>query len=362
MSTWLVTGGAGFIGSNFVRAALASLAARVVVVDKLTYAGRLENLASVAGDPRYAFIRADIADRAAISAIFEEHRPTAVVNFAAESHVDRSIDGPKAFIETNIVGTFELLEASRQLLSQIGEQGRREFRFVHISTDEVYGTLGPGGAFEETSPYRPNSVYSASKASADHLVRAYHHTFGVPAIVTHSSNNFGPHQLPEKLIPLMILNAIEGKALPIYGDGENIRDWLYVEDQCDAILQVLARGKPGENYNIGAGNERSNLQVVDALCAELEHAWPASRNHALKRAGVTRYAELKQFVSDRPGHDRRYAINAQKIQRELGWRPKVGFETGLRATVRWYLDNREWCASVESAGSQRERRGAPSGS
>jgi dTDP-glucose 4,6-dehydratase len=357
VSTWLVTGGAGFIGSNFVRAALESTAARIVVLDKLTYAGRLQNLASIAQNPRYSFVEADIADRAAVSAVFRECRPTAVVNLAAESHVDRSIDGPTAFVNTNIVGTFELLEASRQLLSQSDEAARRAFRFLHISTDEVYGSLGPTGAFEETTPYQPNSVYSASKASADHLVRAYQQTFGVPSIVTNCSNNFGPYQLPEKLIPLVILNAIEGKPLPIYGDGGNIRDWLYVEDHCEGILQVLERGRPGEKYNIGGDNERTNLEIVDALCEELEATLPASANSALKSAGIARYADLKQFVSDRPGHDRRYAINADKIHRELGWQAQVGFDAGIRATVRWYLDNREWCESVEAEGSQRERRG-----
>ena len=357
MSTWLVTGGAGFIGSNFVRAALETPVACIVVLDKLTYAGRLQNLAPIAEDPRYSFVRADIANRAEVAAVFREYRPTAVVNFAAESHVDRSIDGPTAFVTTNIVGTFELLEASRELLSQRDEAARRDFRFLHVSTDEVYGSLGPTGAFEETTPYQPNSVYSASKASADHLVRAYQQTFGIPSIITNCSNNFGPYQLPEKLIPLMILNAIEGKPLPIYGDGGNIRDWLYVGDHCEGILQVLERGQPGEKYNIGGGNERTNLEIVDALCEELEAALPASDNPALKSAGVARYTDLKQFVSDRPGHDRRYAINAEKIQRELGWRAKIGFKAGIRETVRWYLENRDWCESVEADGSQRERRG-----
>jgi dTDP-glucose 4,6-dehydratase len=357
VSTWLVTGGAGFIGSNFVRAALGSTASRIVVLDNLTYAGKLQNLAPIEHNPRYSFVKADIADRTAVSAIFREYQPTAVVNLAAESHVDRSIDGPTAFVQTNIVGTFELLEASRQLLGAVDNAARRAFRFLHISTDEVYGSLGPTGAFEETTPYQPNSIYSASKASADHLVRAYQETFGVPALVTNCSNNFGPYQLPEKLIPLMILNAIEGKPLPIYGDGGNIRDWLYVEDHCEGILQVLERGRPGEKYNIGGGNERTNLEIVDALCAELEAALPAASNPALKSAGVARYEDLKQFVSDRPGHDRRYAINADKIHRELGWRAKVGFDAGMRATIRWYLDNREWCKSVEAEGSQRNRRG-----
>ncbi|HXV36982.1 MAG TPA: dTDP-glucose 4,6-dehydratase [Myxococcota bacterium] len=360
MSTWLVTGGAGFIGCNFVRAALDSTPHRVVVVDKLTYAGRTENLEAVASHPRYAFIRADIADRAAVAAVFDAEQPSAVVNFAAESHVDRSIDGPAAFVQTNIVGAFELLEASRELLARSGgERARRDFRFVQISSDEVYGSLGATGAFDEASPLRPSSVYSASKAAAEHLVRAYCATFGVPGIVTNGSNNFGPHQLPEKLIPLTILNAIEGKPLPIYGDGGNVRDWLYVADQCDAILRILEHGRPGEKYNVGAGNERTNLEVVDAICDELERALPAARNAALGHAGVTRYAELKQFVIDRPGHDRRYAVDATKIRRELGWRPKLGFEARLRETIRWYLDNPRWCASVESDGSQRVRRGSP---
>ena len=357
MTTWLVTGGAGFIGSNFVRATLESTAARVVVLDKLTYAGRLQNLEPIARNSRYSFVRADIADRAAVAATFREYQPTAVVNFAAESHVDRSIDGPTAFVTTNIVGTFELLEAARQLYLQSDEAARRAFRFLHVSTDEVYGSLDSTGAFEETTPYQPNSVYSASKASADHLVRAYHQTFGLPCLITNCSNNFGPHQLPEKLMPLVILNALEGKPLPIYGDGGHIRDWLYVADHCDGILQVLERGRPGEKYNIGAGNERTNLEIVDAICEELEARLPAASNPALRSAGIARYADLKQFVSDRPGHDRRYAINAEKIRRELGWRAKVDFDAGIRATVRWYLDNRDWCESVEADGSQRERRG-----
>jgi dTDP-glucose 4,6-dehydratase len=357
VETWIVTGGAGFIGCNFVRLALESTDARIVVIDKLTYAGNLQNLESVAKNPRYAFIRADIADREAMRAIFREHQPTRVVNFAAESHVDRSIDGPAAFVETNIVGTFELLEASRQLLAQKEETDRGSFRFLHVSTDEVYGSLGPSGEFEETTPYEPNSVYSASKASADHLVRAYQETFGVPCLVTNCSNNYGPNQFPEKLIPLMILNTIEGKPLPIYGDGGNIRDWLYVEDHCEGILLALQRGSPGEKYNIGGRNERTNLQIVDRLCEEIEAALPAASNPALQRAGVDQYKDLKQFVTDRPGHDRRYAINADKIRRELGWQDRFGFDAGIRATVRWYLDNHDWCEAVQSGSYQRERLG-----
>ena len=361
MNSWLVTGGAGFIGCNFVRAALESSDARVVVVDKLTYAGNLQSLVEVSDHPRYAFVQADIANRDAVRAIFREHQPTVVVNFAAESHVDRSIDGPSAFVETNIVGTFELLEASRQLLSEADRSARDGFRFLHVSTDEVYGSLGPTGAFEETTPYEPNSVYSASKASADHLVRAYQETFEVPSLVTNCSNNYGPHQFPEKLIPLMILNAIEGKPLPIYGDGGNIRDWLYVRDHCDGILLVIERGRPGEKYNIGGGNERSNLEIVETLCNGLEAVLPAADNPAMQRAGIAGYLDLKQFVADRPGHDRRYAINADKIRRELGWQAKSGFDAGIQATVRWYLDNPAWCRSVQSGSYQRERLGAPEG-
>jgi dTDP-glucose 4,6-dehydratase len=357
VDTWLITGGAGFIGCNFVRLAIESTDARIVVVDKLTYAGNLQNLESVARDPRYTFIQADIADREAMRSLFKEHQPTAVVNFAAESHVDRSIDGPADFIQTNIVGTFELLEASRQLLAQ-GEKNQRDaFRFLHVSTDEVYGSLGASGEFEETTPYEPNSVYSASKASADHLVRAYQETFDLPGIITNCSNNYGPNQFPEKLIPLMILNAIEGKPLPIYGDGGNIRDWLYVQDHCEGILLALQRGRPGEKYNIGGRNERTNLQIVDRLCEEIEAALPAADNPVLKRAGIENYKDLKQYVTDRPGHDRRYAINAEKIRNELGWQDRFGFDAGIRATVGWYLDNHDWCAAVQSGSYQRERLG-----
>ena len=357
MDTWIVTGGAGFIGCNFVRAALEATGARIVVVDKLTYAGNLQSLAEVDADPRYAFVHADIADRQAVREIFHEHRPSVVVNFAAESHVDRSIDEPDAFVQTNIVGAYELLEASRQLLAQQPQDTRQRFRFLHVSTDEVYGSLGATGAFEETTPYEPNSVYSASKASADHLVRAYVETFGVPALVTNCSNNYGPHQFPEKLMPLMILNAVEGKPLPIYGDGGNVRDWLYVRDHCEGILSVLERGRPGEKYNIGGGNERTNLEIVDKLCSVLESAFPAADNPALRDRGISQYSDLKQLVADRPGHDRRYAINADKIERELGWHAKLGLDAGVEATVRWYLDHRQWCEAVQSGSYQRERLG-----
>jgi dTDP-glucose 4,6-dehydratase len=356
VETIVVTGGAGFIGSNFVRHALARTDARVVVLDKLTYAGNLESLADVSSHPRYAFVRADIADREAVRAIVAEHRPAAVVNFAAETHVDRSIDDPAAFVRTNVTGTFELLEAARLFLRESPAAAPR-FRFLHVSTDEVYGTLGATGAFSEETPYAPNSPYAASKAGADHLVRAYHETYRLPVLVTNCSNNYGPFQFPEKLIPLMILNAVEGKGLPIYGDGGNVRDWLYVEDHCEGILLALRKGAPGGKYNIGGGNERTNLQVVDALCAALDAELPAAKNPALAVRGLGSYAGLKTFVTDRPGHDRRYAIDAAKIRAELGWAPRHAFEDGLRQTVRWYLANRPWCEAVQSATYRRERLG-----
>ncbi|MFL6200973.1 MAG: dTDP-glucose 4,6-dehydratase [Thermoanaerobaculia bacterium] len=340
METLLVTGGAGFIGCNFVRLALAETRARVVVLDKLTYAGSLENLADVLGDPRLVFVQGDIADRVEVRRVFAEHRPDAVVNFAAESHVDRSIEDAGAFIQTNVVGAFELLEAARRHMMD-------GFRFLHVSTDEVYGSLGPAGAFTETTPYAPNSPYAASKAGADHLVRAWHETYGLPALITNCSNNYGPYQFPEKLIPLMTLNALEGKSLPIYGDGGNVRDWIYVEDHCRGVLAALHRGRPGEKYNLGGRSERTNLQIVDALCEILETERPAARS----------YKELKTFVADRPGHDRRYAIDDEKARTELGWEPRQSFESGLRATVRWYLQNRAWCDAVQSGKYGRERLG-----
>jgi dTDP-glucose 4,6-dehydratase len=354
VETMVVTGGAGFIGSNFVRHALARTEAAVVVLDKLTYAGNLESLADVASHPRYAFVRADVADREAVRAVFRERRPSALVNFAAETHVDRSIDDPAAFVRTNVTGAFELLEAARQHLR---ERPDPAFRFLHVSTDEVYGTLGPTGAFSETTAYAPNSPYAASKAGADHLVRAYHETYGLPVLITNCSNNYGPWQYPEKLIPLMILNAVEGRDLPIYGDGGNVRDWLYVEDHCEAVLLALREGQPGGKYNIGGGGERTNLQVVDALCAALEAERPAARNPALAARGLRSYGGLKTFVPDRPGHDRRYAIDASKIRRGLGWTPRHAFEEGLRETVRWYLANRDWCDAVQSGTYARERLG-----
>jgi dTDP-glucose 4,6-dehydratase len=302
-----------------------------------------------------SFIRADIADRDAMAAAFKAHRPVAVVNLAAETHVDRSIDGPSPFIDTNIVGTFVLLESALALTREMREAERQAFRFLHVSTDEVYGSLGPDGLFSEETPYAPNSPYAASKASADHLVRAYFHTYGLPTIITNCSNNYGPYQFPEKLIPLMILNALDGRPLPIYGDGGNVRDWLHVEDHCAGILAALLQGLPGEKYNIGGGSERTNLQVVEGICSALEAIAPARENPAVKDRGS--YMALRSFVSDRPGHDRRYAIDATKISRELGWRPAHDFESGLRATVEWYVNNREWCRAVQSGRYDRERLG-----
>jgi dTDP-glucose 4,6-dehydratase len=360
VATWLVTGGAGFIGANFVRLALEQGQDRIVVIDKLTYAGHLESLQDVTDDTRFHFVRADIADGESMAQIVREYQPAALLNFAAETHVDRSIDGPAAFIETNLVGTFQLLEVSRSYLAGLDARSRESFRFLHVSTDEVYGSLGAEGAFRETTPYDPSSPYSASKAGADHLVRAYHATYGVPAIITNCSNNYGPYQFPEKLVPLMILNACEGRPLPIYGDGGNVRDWLYVRDHCAGILTALRRGRPGERYNIGGGNERTNLEMVDALCAQLEALRPAAENPALRAAGASAYTDLKRFVEDRPGHDRRYAIDATKIRSELGWRPEHDLDSGLRETVRWYLENRAWCESVQSGTYGRERLGLES--
>jgi dTDP-glucose 4,6-dehydratase len=338
-----------------VQHALDHTADRLVVVDKLTYAGSLLNLERPLTDPRVTFIRADIADRAAMARVFAEARPDAVLNLAAETHVDRSIDGPHPFIDTNIVGTFVLLEAARQFSAGLEARARDRFRFLHVSTDEVYGTLGPSGLFSEETPYAPNSPYAASKASADHLVRAYFHTYELPVLITNCSNNYGPFQFPEKLIPLMILNAVDGRPLPIYGDGGNVRDWLHVDDHSAGILLVLARGRVGEKYNIGGGNERTNVDLVDRLCDALEALRPAATNPALGKASS--YRALKTFVPDRPGHDHRYAIDAAKIRRELGWAPRHTFEDGLTATVRWYLDHRDWCEAVQAGRYDRQRLG-----
>jgi dTDP-glucose 4,6-dehydratase len=356
-SITIVTGGAGFIGSNFVRHALEHGAGRIVVFDKLTYAGNLASLEDVQHHPRFAFVQGDIARREDVAALFAAHPPSAIVNFAAETHVDRSIDGPRAFVETNLVGTFELLEAARRHTAALDDEARARFRFLHVSTDEVYGSLGPTGAFSETTPYAPNSPYAATKAGADHLVRSYHETFALPVVTTNCSNNYGPYQFPEKLIPLMLMNALEGKPLPIYGDGGNVRDWLFVEDHCRGIDVVLRRGRVGEKYNIGGSNERTNLQVVDALCAALEELAPARDNPHLRAKGIAAYTELKTFVPDRPGHDRRYAIDASKVRAELGWTPAHAPEAGLKKTVRWYLENRGWCDAVQSGKYRRERLG-----
>jgi dTDP-glucose 4,6-dehydratase len=329
----LVTGGAGFIGSNFVLATVGQGGEPVVNLDKLTYAGSVKNLEALRGDARHAFVQGDIADRALVRGLLQQHRPRAIVHLAAESHVDRSIEGPAEFIQTNVVGTFCLLEEARAYWSALAAPERAAFRFLHVSTDEVYGSLGPGdAAFNEATPYAPNSPYSASKAASDHLVRAYHHTYGLPTLVTNCSNNYGPHQFPEKLIPLMIHHALAGKPLPVYGDGLNVRDWLYVADHCAALAEVLARGRPGEVYNIGGGAEMRNIDLVRTLCALLDEAKP--------RTGGS-YAGLITFVKDRPGHDRRYAIDSRKIQKELGWRPRENFESGLKKTVRWYLERQE---------------------
>jgi len=347
MQTIIVTGGAGFIGSNFVRLALAKRNWRLVVVDKLTYAGSLLNLREVEDDARYSFIHADIADQPAMAAAFERWQPDYVVNFAAETHVDRSIDGPRGFVEANVMGTFGLLEATRRYWSGLEPARRRSFRFLQISTDEVFGSLGATGFFTEESRYAPNSPYSASKASADHFVRSYHETYGLPTLLSHCSNNYGFNQFPEKLIPLTISNAAAGKPLPLYGDGQNIRDWLFVADHCEALLTILDRGRAGERYNVGGRNERTNLEVVTEVCNALEEVLPAENNEALASNGRASYRDLITLVPDRPGHDRRYAIDSTRIERELGWSSRIGFEMGLRVTVRWYLLNRNWCQAVQ---------------
>lgn len=334
-----VTGGAGFIGANFVIDWLAAENSPVINYDKLTYAGNLGNLAGLKNDARHIFVKGDINDRPQVAALLERHRPAAIVHFAAESHVDRSIHGPGEFVQTNVVGTFSLLEEARAYWSGLTGADRENFRFLHVSTDEVYGSLGQHDpAFTETSPYAPNSPYAASKAASDHLVRAYHHTYGLPVITTNCSNNYGPLQFPEKLIPLMILNALQGKPLPVYGDGLNVRDWLYVGDHCTAIRLALRKGRAGETYNIGGDSEKTNLEVVNTLCAILDDLRPGSAPHA----------RLISFVKDRPGHDRRYAINAAKIATELGWKPSERFETGLKRTVVWYLDHMDWVSNVTS--------------
>jgi dTDP-glucose 4,6-dehydratase len=335
----LVTGGAGFIGANFVLDWLATSDEPVINLDKLTYAGNPDNLSSLQGDTRHVFVQGDICDRALVSSLLDKYQPRAIVHFAAESHVDRSIHGPGDFIRTNVDGTFSLLEAARAHLSTLDESGKAHFRFLHVSTDEVFGSLSPTDpAFSETTPYAPNSPYSASKAASDHLVRAWHHTYGLPVVTGNCSNNYGPLQFPEKLIPLIIANALAGKPLPIYGDGQQVRDWLYVGDHCAALRRVLEAGQLGETYNIGGWNEKANLDVVHTLCSLLDELKPATQS----------YKEQIQFVTDRPGHDRRYAIDARKIERELDWRPQETFESGMRKTVQWYLDHQDWVRKIQS--------------
>jgi dTDP-glucose 4,6-dehydratase len=337
----LVTGGAGFIGSNFILQWLAAEPAPVVNLDKLTYAGNLGNLEKISADSRYSFVHGDIGDRKLISNLLAQHRPRAIVHFAAESHVDRSIHGPDDFVRTNVNGTFSLLEEARAYWAELAQEEKAWFRFLHVSTDEVYGSLGPkDAAFSETTPYSPNSPYSATKAASDHLVRAYHHTYGMPVLTTNCSNNYGPYQFPEKLIPLTVLNAMNGKPIPVYGDGQNVRDWLFVADHCDAIRTVLARGKVGQTYNVGGRNEKPNLEIVHAICSILDELRPTD--------AVVPHSKLITYVQDRPGHDRRYAMDTRKIERELNWQPKETFESGIRKTVEWYLANDTWIREVTS--------------
>ncbi|HET6587962.1 MAG TPA: dTDP-glucose 4,6-dehydratase [Oleiagrimonas sp.] len=349
MSTLLVTGGAGFIGGNFVRQAVAD-GLTVVNLDKLTYAGNLDTLADLDDNPRHVFVQGDIGDRALVDKLLGEHRPDAIVNFAAESHVDRSIDGPAEFIETNVVGTLALLEGARDYWKSLEGDVRDAFRFLHVSTDEVYGSLGETGKFTETTPYAPNSPYSASKASSDHLVRAFHHTYGLPVLTTNCSNNYGPYQFPEKLIPLVLHKALNGEALPVYGDGKNIRDWLYVGDHCAAIRRVLEAGRVGETYNVGGNAERENLTVVKTLCVLLDERQPLADGKPRE--------SLITFVKDRPGHDRRYAIDASKLERELGWAPTESFDSGMARTVDWYLGHQAWVERVLDGSYRLERLGA----
>lgn len=346
--TWLVTGGAGFIGGNFVLNAVAA-GNRVINLDALTYAGNLDTLRSLDGNPKHVFVHGDIGDRDLVARLLAEHQPAAVINFAAESHVDRSIDGPAEFIQTNVVGTLALLECARDYWRELPDDCKGMFRFLHVSTDEVYGSLGETGLFTETTPYQPNSPYSASKAASDHLVRAFHHTYGLPVVTTNCSNNYGPYQFPEKLIPLVIAKAVAGEPLPVYGDGKNVRDWLFVEDHCSAIARVLGAGRVGEVYNVGGNAERQNIEVVETICRLLDERCP-------RADGKSRASQI-EFVRDRPGHDRRYAIDASKIRDELGWTPSVGFEEGIARTVDWYLANTSWTQRILDGAYRLERLG-----
>jgi dTDP-glucose 4,6-dehydratase len=356
MGTLLITGGGGFIGSNLVHHALTHTSAAIVVIDKMTYAANPMAVKTWRNHERVTFIRADIADHEAMRDAVAAHRPSAILNLAAETHVDRSIDSPRAFIETNVMGTFVLLEVARRYAAGLDDRERAAFRFLHVSTDEVYGTLGADGLFAEDTRYAPNSPYAASKAGADHLVRAYFHTYGLTTLITNCSNNYGPFQHPEKLIPLTILNALEARPLPIYGDGRNVRDWLHVEDHCTALMLVLREGRAGEHYNVGAANEQPNIAIVDHICDALEELRPAASNPLMRAAGVARYGDLKRFVPDRPGHDRRYAVDASKLRRELAWTPRHSFAAGLRATAEWYLEHRHWFEAARM-GYDRERLG-----
>jgi dTDP-glucose 4,6-dehydratase len=360
-TTYVVTGGAGFIGANLAHHLLRRPDARVLVYDRLTYAGNLDNLADLAGDERFRFVHGDICDRALFATALREARPRVVFNLAAESHVDRSIDGPREFVRTNVMGVFELLDASRDYFAALEGEERERFRFLHVSTDEVYGSLGASGFFTERSQYAPSSPYAATKAGADHLTRAFFHTYGLPTLTTNCSNNYGAYQFPEKLVPLVTLNALEGKPLPVYGDGQNVRDWLYVDDHCAALELVAERGVPGQTYNVGGHNERTTVQVVQAVCDVLDALHPPGSNPALASASggcrIGSYRELITFVRDRPGHDRRYAIDPTRIRAELGWEPTVGFDEGMGRTVAWYLSNRAWCDRITSGVYRRERLG-----
>jgi dTDP-glucose 4,6-dehydratase len=355
----LVTGGAGFIGSDYVRLVLASTEDSVVIVDNLTYAGNHATMRDFLSDPRVTFVESDIADPGRMTEVFSSAQPAWVVNFAAESHVDRSIDGPRNFLHSNTVGAFELLEVSRRYWAGLADGERDRFRFLHVSTDEVFGSLGPEGAFSETSPYAPRSPYSATKAGADHLVRAYRETFGLPTLITNCSNNYGPFQYPEKLIPLATQKALQGETIPVYGDGRNVRDWIFVRDHVEGILAVLSRGLPGSTYHLGARNERTNLDVVQAVCTALEELLPAAENPKFggRRGRDASYHDLVTFVEDRPGHDYRYAIDPSRIEREIGWRARAPFEESLKETVRWYLENQEWCQEVVAGAYGGERLG-----
>jgi len=344
---WLVTGGAGFIGGNFVLRQILKNNREIINLDKLSYAGNLDTLAAVKDHPHHEFIQADINDKAIIAELLERRQPDAIVHFAAESHVDRSIEGPEVFVETNVMGTFNLLQQAWLYYQTLSGEKKQNFRFLHVSTDEVYGSLGDTGAFSETTPYAPNSPYSASKAGSDHLVRAYHHTYGLPVLTTNCSNNYGPYQFPEKLIPLMIDKAVNGEALPVYGDGKNVRDWLYVEDHCRAIETVIAKGQVGEVYNVGGNEERQNIEIVEVLCDHLDEIMPLSQ----------RRRELITYVTDRPGHDRRYAIDSSKLQNELAWQPQETFESGIKKTIQWYLDNQTWVDRVKDGSYQGQRLG-----